>query len=236
MRPLLTATAAGHGSPPYNGARPGRSCHESYPMRVHIPILLGFVAGVFFLIQFFMPHEAVQATQKELLVWLRIIASFGMVLGLASLVSRHWGKIRRRQPDWQYSIITLGSFIAVLFVGFWKGKEPGTPFAWSFDYVLVPLDATMFSLLAFFVASAAYRTFRARTPEATLLLIAAVVVMLGRVPIGEAMYRHMPDITEWLMSVPTVAAKRAIIFGVALGGIATSLRIILGIERSYLGG
>ena len=205
-------------------------------MRVHIPLLLSFIAGVFFTVQFYMPHQAIQGTYEELVVWLRIIANFGVILGMASLVQRHWSKIRRRQPDWQYSIITLVSFIVVLAIGFWKGKEPGTPFAWSFNYVLVPLDATMFSLLAFFVASAAYRTFRARTPEATLLLIAAVVVMLGRVPIGEAIYKHMPQVTEWLMSVPTVAAKRAIIFGVALGGIATSLRIILGIERSHLGG
>jgi len=210
-------------------------------MRVHIPLLLSFIAGLFFMVQFYMPHQAIQDTYNEMLVWLRIVANFAVVLGIASFLQRHWGKVRRRQQDWQYSIIALVSFVVVLTIGFWKGKDPGTPFAWSFDYVLVPLDATMFSLLAFYVASAAYRTFRARTPEATLLLLAAVVVMLGRVPISEAISTvipqiKMPEITEWLMSVPTVAAKRAIIFGVALGGIATSLRIILGIERSHLGG
>jgi hypothetical protein len=112
----------------------------------------------------------------------------------------------------------------------------GPGFKWLFDNVLVPLDATMFALLAFFMASAAYRTFRARTPEATVLLIVAVIVMLGRVPIGEMLYKQMPAVSEWFMMVPTIAAKRGILFGVALGSIATSLRIILGIERSHLGG
>jgi hypothetical protein len=112
----------------------------------------------------------------------------------------------------------------------------GAGYKWLFDNILVPLDATMFALLAFFMASAAYRTFRARTPEATVLLLVAVIVMLGRVPIGEQFYKHMPQISEWFMLVPTVAAKRGILFGVALGLIATSLRIILGIERSHLGG
>ncbi|NPV45746.1 MAG: hypothetical protein HPY69_02205 [Armatimonadetes bacterium] len=114
--------------------------------------------------------------------------------------------------------------------------EDGSGFKWLFDNVLVPLDATMFSLLAFFMASAAYRTFRARTPEATVLLVVAVIIMLGRVPLGELIHKQFPELCEWFMMVPTVAARRGILFGVALGSIATSLRIILGIERSHLGG
>ncbi len=205
-------------------------------MRLHIPILLGFIAGMFFVVRYFMPHQVIQGTYEEMMVWLRVVASFSIVLGIASLMQRHWSKVRKRQQDWQYSIVTLVSFVAVCIIGLVWGKDQGTVFTWSFDHILVPLDATMFSLLAFYMASAAYRTFRARTPEATLLLIAAVIVMLGRVPIGQMMVSKLPNFTEWLMSVPTVAAKRAIIFGVALGGIATSLRIILGIERSHLGG
>lgn len=114
--------------------------------------------------------------------------------------------------------------------------DDGLGFKWLFDNVLVPLDATMFSLLAFFMASAAYRTFRARTPEATVLLVVAVIIMLGRVPLGELIHEKFPQVCEWFMMVPTVAARRGILFGVALGSIATSLRIILGIERSHLGG
>jgi len=72
--------------------------------------------------------------------------------------------------------------------------------------------------------------------EASLLLVTAIIIMLGRVPIGEMIYDRMPQVYEWIMQYPTVAGKRGILFGVALGGIATSLRIILGIERSHLGG
>jgi hypothetical protein len=104
------------------------------------------------------------------------------------------------------------------------------------------MQSTMFSLLAFFIASAAFRAFRIRTVEAGLLAAAALIVMLGRVPIGNVATQWLPEpvrllaMQEWIMEIPQNAAKRAILIGAALGVMATGLRVILGIERSYLSG
>jgi hypothetical protein len=100
----------------------------------------------------------------------------------------------------------------------------------------------MFALLAFFIASAAFRAFRIRTIEAGLLAVAAMIVMLGRVPIGTVLTSSLPEplqlatIQEWVMNNPQNAAKRAILIGAALGVMATGLRVILGVERTYLSG
>lgn len=201
------------------------------------------------IVVFFVPHAVGTKGYELLLEWARIIGAFALVLGLGSLFRTHWDKIRRRRRgEWPYSIVTLASFVLMVWAGLVYGNgegsvgtrlltvEEGTLFQWLFDNVEVPLDATMFALLSFFIASAAYRTFRARNLEATLLLITAVIVMLGRVPLGEMMHERMPGLYEWIMQYPAVAGKRGILFGVALGSIATSLRIILGIERSHLGG
>ncbi|HLU66483.1 MAG TPA: hypothetical protein VKZ63_09425 [Kofleriaceae bacterium] len=106
---------------------------------------------------------------------------------------------------------------------------------WLYNYVFFPCQATMFSLLAFFIASAAFRAFRARNTEAALLLGAAIIVLLGRAPIGRFIYDALPEITNWIIDVPNNAGRRAIMMGAALGGIVTGLRVILGLERSHLG-
>lgn len=114
------------------------------------------------------------------------------------------------------------------------GRE-GRVFVWIYDHVFDPCNSTMFALLAFFVASAAFRAFRARNAEAALLLGAAILVMLGRAPLGGALWDMFPTISQWLIDIPNNAGRRAIMMGAAIGAIATGLRVIVGLERSHLG-
>lgn len=116
-----------------------------------------------------------------------------------------------------------------------KWGPDGRPFVWIYDHLFAPANATMFALLAFFIASAAFRAFRARNTEAALLLGAAILVMIGSVPIGRAIWSDLPDVKNWILEYANTAGRRAIIIGAALGAIATSLRVILGLERSHLG-
>src|SRR5213078_4199686 len=122
--------------------------------------------------------------------WLQIIGGFALVLGVTSLFQIHASKIRRKETGWGYSFVLYAGILATIAVGLWaNGKETAdgamTAFGWIYSYTMVPLQGTMFAILAFFIASAAYRSFRARSREAALLLIAAIIVMMGRVPLGE---------------------------------------------------
>jgi hypothetical protein len=169
--------------------------------------------------------------------WFMIIASASIFLGTINLVQVHMHKIRFKARNWKYSPVSLAGLAAMLVSGlFFGGIEQGSAFDYMFQQMVVPMGATMFSLLAFFVASAAFRAFRASNWRATLLLVSAFVVMLGRVPIGTMMWDKIPVISEWIMQVPNLAGQRAVMIGAAMGAVATSLRMIFGIERSYLGG
>jgi len=200
------------------------------------------------LVQFFVPHPAFVSVFEVVLRWAIVIGIFAVVIGIGTLMRLHYRRIARRSPGWMYSIVVFIGLLITATAGIIGGPR-GRLVLWISDNVLVPLDATMFSLLAFFMASAAYRAFRARTVDATILLVAAVIVMFGRVPVGAFLWQHIApeslvdkvpflpeDVVEWIMSSPNMAARRGIMIGAALGAISTSLKIILGIERSYFGG
>ena len=216
-------------------------------MKLPLPLILCFVCGLLMIIQFFIPHPPFTDMYNRLLDWSIIIGIFALIIGLSSLIKLHYTRIARNTPDMPYSIVVFIGMAVMAIVGLVNGVN-GTWFQWLFKNVQVPMQATMFSLLAFFIASAAYRAFRARTVDATLMLVTAIVVMFARVPIGNFLWQHiMPDavvnwranlpedVAGWIFSVPSMAARRAILLGVSLGGIATSIKIILGIERSYMG-
>lgn len=205
-------------------------------MQQRLPLTICLIMGVVMIVQFFIPHKISETTFDLIVKWVRIITAFALVLGVRSITVRSIEKIRRKQKDWIYSIFTLGGLVVTAVLGLGWGVKAGAPLRTIYNNIIVPLGATMFSILAYYMASAAYRAFRARTKEATLLLIAAFIVMLGKVPIGNAISVKLPDFADWVLNVPNMAAKRGILFGVALGMIATSLKIILGIERGWLGG
>ena len=172
--------------------------------------------------------------------WLQIIGGFALVLGVTSLFHQHAVKISRQEAGWGYSLVLYAGMLVTIAVGLWAGGKESldgtmTAFGWIYTYMMVPLQGTMFAILAFFIASAAYRSFRARSREAAVLLIAAVIVMMGRVPLGEYLIPLSGDVSQWILNVLNASVRRAILIGVSLGAIALSLKIIFGVERSYLG-
>jgi hypothetical protein len=199
------------------------------------PLLVTFLSGTIVAALFFIPHHRAQAVNNKLLEWTLVVYAFALILGSFSLWNSHARKVKARAEGWAFSLVTMGSLVAITALGVWKGVGEGSPVGTIYNTVNSPLASTMFALLAFVIASAAFRAFRARSVEATLLLITAIVMMVGRVSIGPIISPHLPGITEWLLDVPNLAAKRAIALGVGLGAVSTALKIILGIERSYLG-
>jgi hypothetical protein len=210
-------------------------------LRRQLPLLITLVTGLLFVGQYYVPHPASEQMLTSATKWLQIIGGFALILGVTSLFHQHAVKITRQEAGWGYSLVLYAGMLGTIAVGLWAdGKEAVdgtmTAFGWVYNFMMVPLQGTMFAILAFFIASAAYRSFRARSREAAVLLVAAVIVMMGRVPLGEYLIPISGDVSSWILNVLNSSVRRAILIGVSLGAIALSFKIIFGMERSYLGG
>lgn len=189
----------------------------------------------FVLSTFFVDSPELAAVGAGLAFCVSLLVAAALLLGLWNIVQHHGRRISQRRDGWPYSIVLLLSMSVLLVAGLAPGSSglanPGVD--WSFRYVLSPLNSTVFSLLAFFVASAAYRAFRLRSLESAVMLAAGIIVLLGQVPVGFQIWNDLPYLKDWLLQVPSVAAFRGIALGVGLGTIAAGLRVILGQNRPY---
>lgn len=214
-----------------------------------LPILACVIIGIGFTIHFYIPHKAAADIFDEVKIWIQIIASVAFFLGFLMVAVNHSGKIIKQKAGWGYStfvILGLGISCGIGLATLGESTDKlGNPTAWHWFYMKMynPLSGTVFAILGFYVASAAFRAFRVKSITAALMCITAIIVMFGKVPLGEYLWglTGMQDTftvtqaQEWLLNNPSMAARRAVLFGVTLGAIATSLKIIFGIERSYLG-
>ncbi len=168
--------------------------------------------------------------------WFQLSYSIALALGFVNLSSIHWKYIQRKREGWFYSVVLLICMYGYVILGLYE-TNTGPNFDWIYQNIFTPLSATVFALVAFFITSAAYRCFRVRTKEATILLLCAVFVMMGRAPIGDAIWGGWSKfVTDWLMGVVNMAGYRGIQLGAYIGAFATALRIMLGLERAHIGG
>jgi len=241
-------------------------------------VTVTFLAGLFFAAEFFLPVDwravfpkddptrnfltpAIQPAQNVL----QIIGALALGLGTFGLVRLHMRNVVQKRAQWGYSVVLLVAFVTMAIFSILntlseKGVVTKTPllergFSILFDYTLVQLDAAMFSLIAFYIFSAAYRAFRIRSVEASILMFTAMVVMIGVVPLGAyisytllglpqgaapkdadfwTQFLHnagLPTIANWILTTLNAPAQRAIEFGVGIGGLAMAIRLWLSLER-----
>jgi len=225
--------------------------------KLRLPLILTLLVGSVPVVTFFLTDRVpgVSFVRDKVEGYMVIIYGFALLLGVVNVIQSSVRKIEQRRSGWPFAVsllaglFVMGGFgiLSAIRVGPFQGLLANagggmTPFSWMTSHMFNPLQAAMFSLLAFYIASAAFRSLRVRNLDGAMLIGAAFIVMLGRTPLGEYAFGWLPGgetwlprVTDWIMAIPNTAAQRGIIIGAALGAASLSLRVILGIERSYLG-
>jgi hypothetical protein len=144
-----------------------------------------------------------------------------------------------------YSLVLVAAFLIVFVSGLLSpdllpsgfpqlaGRD-GLVMDFSFRYVQRPVQATLFSLMAFFVITAAWRAFRIHSAASLVMFISAILVLLGSIYLNVGnTWQIVVDIKDWVLHVPAMAGARGILLGIALGTVVTGVRFLLGIEKPY---
>lgn len=96
--------------------------------------------------------------------------------------------------------------------------------------IFSPLGSAMFSLLAFYIASASFRAFKIRSKESALMVASAVIVIFGQTFIGDMISSSFADMRLWLLEVPNSAAFRAIKLSSAIAMVVLAVKMLLSLE------
>ena len=197
----------------------------------------------------------------------QVLAAFMLGLGIFSILKIHGTKIAKQQKDWAFSVVLIVSLVLMIFFGYgdfhvreatktidfdntnnWGFLNMGRDFL--FEGLLQQMDAAMFSIIAFFILSAAYRAFRARSVEATILLGTALLVIISLMGVvafawdagidklaGSGSSKDLiqnlriSEIAQWIKNTFQTPAITGIRFGIGLGTLSMALRIWLGLEK-----
>jgi hypothetical protein len=224
------------------------------PPRLRKPLiaLVTFLAGAIYAVEWFWPVGADGKTNfltpylKSFAEIVTVLQGFALGIGVYSIVTIHLRNVVRRRPSWYNSVVLLASilFMAVPYIR--RVTNPNRYneglYTLAFDGAYNSLNATMFSVVAFYIVSAAYRAFRLRSKEATILLVSAALIMLGQVALGQAATSWIPNqglaanlrvenLANWIMTKVNSPAIQAVEFGIGIGTLATALRLWLSLER-----
>jgi len=197
--------------------------------------IIAVISGVLVLLGYFFPG-VFGNIQSILIGWAIILAAFALLLGIFNLALVHWKKAGSDGPNRIYSIVLLISLFFTIIVVSISGPS-GSASLWIFNSFQVPVEISLLAVLAVVLVFAGARLLSRRPKWYTVLfLITVLIVLLGSVPLfflGEV--APLIVVRNWLAQVPAVAGARGLLLGVALGTVATGLRILMGMDRPYGG-
>lgn len=198
-----------------------------------IPVLCGMVCGVVVVLAYFLNVPLLDSLANKFQSWTVLISAFLLGIGMVNMLTVNLREVRDRKVRPVEPVILIASMIVMFTVTFFE-KFAGAS-SWLFYEVYSPLATAVFSLLMFSIATATFRALRIKSLESLVLVSAVVITILGIAPVGEVIWDKLPSIYNWLVEVPNLTGRRGITIGTAIGGMAASLRAILGLERRYIG-
>ena len=204
-------------------------------MKQRIPTAIAMAFGLLTLLGYFLSPVFPSLNYHHVFIrWAAVLAAVAFLLGVVNLFRVHLTRVVDQERDWPYSLALTFAAALVFLVALWEQGTGGPIMGWVFNTTLLPLETASASLLVFFLAAAALRAFRIRPTALTFIFIGTtLLVLLAAVPMAVEIARPLAVVRNWLVYVFGTAGARGMLLGVALGTIATGIRVLVGIDRPH---
>ena len=211
-------------------------------MKLRIPVIsttVAVISGLVVIFFYFFPSPGNLSIRALLLEWAVILAAVTLLIGVVNLLSVHTEKMDAGGGKAVYSGVVIFSLLVTFTLALLLGPNDSW-ISWIFRHVQIPIETSLMAVLSVSLAYASTRILRRRPNVFSIIFFATVfLVLLG---IGPVVTLQIPIISEplgnfraWIAQVPAAAGARGILLGVALGTVATGLRILMGGDRPYSG-
>ncbi len=205
--------------------------------RRDIPLVITFLVGVIAVMDYYTTFSAVKETFTVIKNWGVVLNAFALGLGAVNLFRVHGRRIsERKRSDWPFSAWLLLMLVIFVLVGLGTGQfDASDQYQWIYNALYLPIGATMYASLCFYMSYGAYKILRARNLDSFLLFVTAIFVVLGNTPLFPALFPPFFHIREWIFKAVVGGAYRGIRIGVGIGAVVLGIRTLIGMETGYLG-
>jgi hypothetical protein len=185
-------------------------------------------------VPYFIPWGPLDWLSGKLMTIAAVTNAFTIVIAVYSQFRRSGRFINQRRKGWVYHIYLLALLAIMTLSGFIFGQHVGA-YEWLLLAVVTPLSSVIYGILAFYMSSAGARAFRARSPQAALLLLAGFVVLLYQAPLTGAYFPGIEGAAVYLTDTFGMAVSRMFSISVSIGAIVLGVRMLTGKEVAFLG-
>lgn len=199
--------------------------------------VIAIVVGAIVLLGYFIELEFLTSLRVQLLQWAAMLAAVVLLVGVVNLARVHWRKFSTQQVGGSYSLvllISLGGTFLISIAGLWLNQT--NLLTWMFKYIQTPIESSLMAVLAIVLVFSVARLLNRRLNVFSIIFIGTVMfVLIGTASLPGIELGILREIRAWLVQVFAAAGARGILLGVALGTIATGLRVLIGVDRPYGG-
>jgi hypothetical protein len=200
-----------------------------------LPLAIAIAFGLLTLVGLMLPLPALT---DLVLSWVGFLAAVALVLGVLNLLAVHLQ--RTTSENNPYSAVLIISVLAVFGLAVTDALSiTDNGVARAFDWIQVPLETALASLMAFFLLFLGFHMLKSRRGfgailfwlTATLVLFSNVFMATTLVP--SSIRNIFMQIQAVINDIIVIAGVRGLLIGIALGTITLSVRVLLGFDQPY---